>query len=75
MAMGKSRPGLSFGRSAGARLIVTFLAGNWKPELVIAARTRSRASETVLAAIPTILKVGRPRLESPSTSTNLPLKP
>ncbi len=68
-AMGKSRCVPSLASSAGARLIVTRLSGKRNPELTSAARTRSRASETVLLAMPTILKAGRLRLTSPSTST------
>ena len=71
-AMGRSRWEPSFNRSAGARLIVTRLSGKEKPELVMALLTRSRASEMVLFAIPTILKAGRPLFMSPSTSTMRP---
>lgn len=67
-AMGRSRWEPFLANSAGARLIVTFLVGKMRPELAIADRTRSRASETVLLAIPTILKAGRPLLALPSTS-------
>ena len=59
-------------RSAGARLMVTFLSGKEKSELTRALLTRSRASEMVLLAIPTILKAGRPLFMSPSTSTMRP---
>ena len=52
--------------------MVTRLSGNEKPELVRALLTRSRASEMVLLAIPTILKAGRPLFISPSTSTMRP---
>ena len=51
---------------------MTRLSGNEKPELVMALLTRSRASETVLLAMPTILKAGRPLFMSPSTSTIRP---
>ncbi len=55
--------------SAGARLMVTFLSGKIKSELVSAERTRSLASVIVLFAIPTILKAGKLLAASPSTST------
>jgi len=74
-AMGRSRKEPSLLRSAGARLMVTFLSGKRKPELVIALLTRSLASETVLLAMPTILKLGSPRFISPSTVTSRPSKP
>src|SRR3954447_19815913 len=45
------------------------LCGNSKPELVIAERTRSRASRTALSARPTIVKAGRPMRMSASTQT------
>lgn len=68
-AIGRSRCEPFLTNSAGARLTVTFLAGKMRLELTMAARTRSRASEMVLLAIPTILKAGRLLLLSPSTST------
>ena len=43
--------------------------GNSKPELVIAERTRSRASRTALSASPTIVNAGRPTRMSASTQT------
>ncbi len=72
-AIGTSKCVPSLASSAGARLIVTRLSGKRNPELTIAARTRSRASEMVLFAMPTMLKLGRLRLISPSTSTRWPL--
>ncbi len=51
---------------------MTRLSGKVKPELVRALLTRSLASLMVLFAIPTILKAGRPRFISPSTSTSRP---
>src|SRR4051794_26625711 len=45
------------------------LAGNSKPELTIAARTRSRASRTALSASPTTVNAGSPRRISASTHT------
>ena len=62
-------------RSAGARFIVSFWSGNLKPDEWSADLTRSRASEIVLAAIPTILKPGRPWLLSPSISMGEAVKP
>ncbi len=52
--------------------MVTFLAGKDRSEFIMAERTRSRASEMVLLAMPTILKLGSPCLMSPSTSTIWP---
>ena len=74
-AIGRSKYDPSFEKSAGARLIVIFLAGKRSPAFDMALRTRSRASHTVLLAMPTILNEGRPRLESPSTSIIRPSKP
>ncbi len=71
-AIGRSRWVPSLGNSAGARLMVTFLAGKVKPELVMAERTRSRASKMVLVAMPTMLKLGRLLALSASTVTILP---
>ena len=56
-------------------LSVILSSGKLNPALLMAALTRSRASETVLLAMPTILKPGRPRLFSPSISMTEPLKP
>ena len=69
MASGRSKPGPILRRYAGARLIVMRFCGNSKPELVIAERTRSRASRTALSASPTIVKAGRPTRMSASTQT------
>src|SRR5918995_3199146 len=44
-------------------------SGNTKPEFVIAARTRSRASRTALSASPTTVNAGSPRRISASTHT------
>ena len=74
-AIGRSRCEPSLVSSAGAKFTVTFLAGKTNPEFVIARRTRSRASDTVLDAIPTILNAGRDLLLSASTSTTLPSYP
>ena len=75
MAMGRSRCVPFLGRSAGAKLTVTFEAGKVKFELEIALRTRSLASLTVLAAMPTMLKEGRPRFLSASILIIAPPKP
>src|SRR4051812_43171079 len=68
-AIARSKPGPSLRRWAGARLTVMRLAGNAKPELRIAARTRSRASRTARSPRPTIVKLGRPVRTSTSTVT------
>ena len=76
-AIGKSKRPDSFGRSAGARLTVIFLAGKSKPLWMMAARTRSRLSLTSVSGKPTILKCGKPLARWASTSTNgafMPLK-
>ena len=52
-AIGRSKRPDSLGRSAGARLTVMRLLGNSKPELTMAARTRSRASLTSVSGRPT----------------------
>ena len=62
-------PGPALRRSAGARLTVIRCSGNSKPELTIAARTRSRDSRTAASGRPTIVKEGSPRRMSTSTST------
>ena len=67
-APGRS-PGPTLRRYAGARLTVIRRCGNSKPELRIAARTRSRASRTAVSASPTIVKAGRPARTSTSTAT------
>ncbi len=73
--MARSRYDPSLARSAGARLMVSFSVGKEKPDECKADLTRSRASETVLAAIPTMLKPGRPRLLSPSISMSEAVNP
>ena len=69
VAMARSWPVPSFGRSAGARLMVMRRDGTSKPELRSAARTRSRASSTALPARPTMVRPGRPKATSTSTRT------
>src|SRR4051812_10823956 len=68
-AMARSKPGPALRIDAGARLTVTRLRGNSKPELRIAARTRSRASRTARSPSPTIVKFGKPVRTSTSTVT------
>jgi hypothetical protein len=68
-ASARSKPGPTFGTSAGARFAVIRLAGNWKPEFSSAACTRSRASRTAASASPTIVNAGNPGLMSISTLT------
>src|SRR4051812_31664262 len=67
--MGRSNDDPAFRMSAGARLTVTRCSGNSKPELRIALRTRSRLSRTDGSGRPTIVKPGRPKDTSTSTST------
>jgi hypothetical protein len=67
-AIAKSKIGFSFGRSAGAKLTVSRLAGKSKPELRSAERTLSLASSTDLSAKPTMKNAGNPA-EATSTST------
>ena len=64
-----------FFRSAGARETVMRRCGNSKPELRMAALTRSRASCTAVSGKPTIVKAGRPGAMSTSTSTMEPSNP
>jgi len=68
MAIGRSYDVPRLGTLAGARLTVTRCAGNLKPELRIALRTRSRLSRTLGSGSPTMLKAGRPNDTSTSTS-------
>ncbi len=68
-AMARSKPGPALRSDAGARLTVTRRAGNSKPELRIAAWTRSRASRTARSPRPTIVNVGSPARRSTSTVT------
>src|SRR3954452_3656652 len=68
-AIGRSNEDPAFRISAGARLTVTRCSGNSKPELRIALRTRSRLSRTDGSGRPTIVKPGRPKDTSTSTST------
>ena len=49
--------------------------GNSKPEFLMAARTRSRASCTAVSGSPTMVKAGRPGAMSTSTSTMDPSNP
>ncbi len=67
--MGRSNPGPSFLRSAGARFTVVRLGGSVMPRLAIAAMTLSLDSLTALSGRPTVVKVGSPRTMSTSTST------
>ncbi len=55
-ATGRSSAAPAFRHSAGARLTVTAPEGNGKPPFFRAARTRSRASRTVVSGRPTIVK-------------------
>ena len=69
-AIGRSKCEPSLGRSAGERLTVMRFAGSARPIEVIAARTRSLASETALSGRPTRLKAGRPAAIAHCTSTS-----
>ena len=69
-AIGRSKCEPSLGRSAGERLTVIRLAGSARPMAVIAARTRSLASETALSGRPTRLKAGSPAAMAHCTSTS-----
>ncbi len=68
-AIARSNPGPALGRSAGARLAVMRCSGKVNPELVNAARTRSRDSLTAASGSPTIANPGSPLLTSISTWT------
>ncbi|CSB79251.1 Uncharacterised protein [Vibrio cholerae] len=61
-AIGKSKRPPSLGKSAGAKLTVMRFAGNSKRELMIALRTRSRDSFTVVSGNPTKVNPGIPLL-------------
>src|SRR5205085_5765634 len=74
-ASGRSKAGPTLRRYAGARFTVIRFNGNSKPELTMAARTRSRASRTALSARPTTVNAGRPRRMSASTQTRRALTP
>ena len=74
-AIGKSRPVLAFGMSAGARFAVIFWRGKEKPELTMAERIRSRLSMMDLLGMPTILKFGSPWLALQSISIKKPSGP
>ena len=68
-AIGKSNRPPSLGRSAGAKLTVIRFAGNSNRELMIALRTRSRDSLTVVSGKPTNVNRGMPLLMCTSTVT------
>ena len=57
---GRSKRGAHLAQVGRREVDVIRLSGNTKPEFVIAARTRSRASRTALSASPTIVNAGRP---------------
>jgi hypothetical protein len=75
MAIGRSRLLLSFGTSAGARLMLTRLRGITSPELLNAPRMRSLASSTFLDAAPTITMLGKLFDKWHSISTGIPSLP
>ena len=74
-AMGRSKAGPSFLRSAGARLTVSRSAGKEKWQLRSAARTRSRDSRTAASGRPTISKAGMPGARLTSVVTTNPSMP
>ena len=68
-AIGRSKAAPALRRSAGARFTVMRCGGKSKPELRMAARTRSRLSRTLASGSPTMAKTGRPKATSASTDT------
>ena len=68
-AMGRSKAGPSFFRSAGARLTVMRWSGNPMPLFFSAARTRSRDSLTAASGRPTTSNEGMPKDRFTSTAT------
>ena len=75
-AIGRSRPVPSLRSSAGARLTVKRVFGNCSSLFLIAERTRSRASLTVVVARPTRKNfTSPPRLMSASTWTGRTSRP
>ena len=74
-AMGRSKAGPSFLTSAGARLTVSRAMGMVKPELTMAAPTRSRLSLMDASGRPMISRDGMPLAAKTSTVTGKPLTP
>ena len=70
-AIGRSNDEPALRTSAGARLMVMRCCGKSKPELRMAAWTRSRLSLTLVSGSPTSWKRGRPKHRSTSTCTGL----
>jgi len=75
MAMGKSKLGPNFFKSAGAKLTVILVLGNNRSEFLIALLTLSLASETAISGRPTIKKLGLEADISASTSIKWLFKP
>ena len=69
-AMGRSKPGPSLRRSAGARFTITRVRGTLRPLWRRAERTRSRDSCTAASARPTMCSPGSPGARSTSTVTS-----
>jgi len=67
-AIGKSKLGPDFGKSAGARLTVILWVWKEKPEFRTAERTRSRDSWTAVSPSPTMKNCDLPESRSASTS-------
>ena len=74
-AMARSSDAPALRRSAGARLTVIRRAGNVKPALRIAPRTRSRASFMAVSGRPTMVNPGNPGATSTSTRMTRPSRP
>ena len=74
-AMARSKQDPCFGSAAGRRFTVIRRIGHRSPELTIAARTRSRASESAASGSPDSTRVGSPLARSASTSTRCPASP
>ncbi len=74
-AIGRSKEGPSLRTSAGERFTSSRPAGKAKPELKMAARTRSRASVSARSGRPMIAMAGVPGELSASTRTTYPSIP
>ena len=69
IAIGRSRPEPVLRYDGGARLTVIFLSGQANPDVMIAARTRSRASRHDSSGRPSIENPGMPLATWTSTLT------
>ena len=75
IAIGRSRPEPVLRYDGGARLTVIFLSDQPKPDVMIAARTRSRASRHDSSGRPSIVNPGMPLATWTSTLTGCPRAP